>query len=138
MTFPGRAVRGLKFFNHRPGNCAPDFVLFTLDFEPLPDGRTGYEFVADLDYGFDEFEQACHDECAPAISQGVLINLAGSPKPKLFGEAPPLPEVHTVDGQPIALRVVLAKVRYNLVDSAPGPHRAGAWEVTRRLREALG
>ncbi|QFU90452.1 hypothetical protein [Amycolatopsis sp. YIM 10] len=142
MTFPGRAVRGLRFFNHRPANCAPDFVNFTLDFEPLPGGRTGYEFAADLDYGFDEFGRYRHDKCGSAISQGVLANLTGLPRPSLFGELPSIDprEVDRLvpDGPPIAVRVVLAKVRYHDVDSAPGPHCAAAWDVTQRLREALG
>ncbi|MGC4940444.1 hypothetical protein [Kribbella sp. DT2] len=139
-TFPGRVVRGLAIRTGRPSNCAPDSTNFTLDFEPLD--RPGYEFVADLDYGFDDYYQELHAEYAPAISLGVQLNLSGAPKPAGFG---PLELTGTgdrlderADGPLIAVRVVLAKVRYHGVDSAPGPHSAAAWEVTQRLREQLG
>ncbi|AXB42872.1 hypothetical protein [Amycolatopsis albispora] len=137
MTFPGRAVRGLAIRTGNPANCAPDHTSFTLDFEPLPAGRSGYEFDADLDYGFDDYHRELHEECAPAISQGVLLNLAGAPKPRGYGELPPAVDPAEL-GPSIAVRVVLVKVRYHLVDTSPAPHAAAAWEVTQRLREALG
>jgi hypothetical protein len=141
-TFPRHAVRGLTIRTGTPSNCAPDYTHFTLDFEPLQTGRTGYEFVADPPHGFDEYHQELHQEYAPAISLGVQLNLAGFPKPTGYG-VPPVPKDlgtrldNSADGPLIAVRVVLAKAWYHGVDSAPGPHCVAAWELTQRLREEL-
>jgi hypothetical protein len=140
LTFPRQAVRGLAIRTGTAANCVPDHTDFTLDFEPLHE--PGFEYVSGLDYGLDDYYLTLHQECAPAIGLGVRLNLGGVPKPARFGSlvlsdvGPRLDD--SADGPLIAVRVVLTKVRYDGVDSAPGPHCTAAWELAQQVREQLG
>ncbi|MFB9904140.1 hypothetical protein [Allokutzneria oryzae] len=143
-TFPHRPVRGVSVRYGTVANCFPDFVSFSLDFEPLADGRAGYEFVSDLDYGFDEYSHELHAECAPAISQGVLLNLSGAPQSPnqltvdVDTGSLPVGRLDNTEGGPLlAVRVVLTRVRYHLVDSASATHRYAGWRAAHKARCAL-
>ncbi|WP_086828105.1 hypothetical protein [Allokutzneria sp. NRRL B-24872] len=132
--FPPRAVRGITEKGWTAGNCAPDFVRFTVDFEPL--GAPGHEFVADLDHGHDEYEAEVHQECAPSIMHGVLLNLVGAEK---NGDLPLAVDRldGAADGLVIAVRVVLTSARYHIVDSAPLFHRHAGWRAAAAARRVL-
>ncbi|WP_157548154.1 hypothetical protein [Nonomuraea candida] len=140
--FPARPVRGVAVRCWTAGNCAPDFASFTLDFEPLPGPRTGYEFVADRDYGLDEYELELHEMLAPMIDQGVRLNLTGEPRPRYATfMADTTPRAFSIDrldnaadGPAIALRVVLVSVRYHLVDSSEGIHQYAGWRAAHKAR----
>ncbi|MFC5747614.1 hypothetical protein [Actinomadura rugatobispora] len=143
-TFPGRAVRGVEVRYGSVGNCAPDFAWFSLDFEPLPEGRLGYEFAGGLDHGFDAYDRQVHEECAPAIERGVRLNLTGLPRPRsivLSGAEPPAVPIDRLDGEAggplLAVRVVLTRVRYHPVDSAPPVHRYAGWRAAHKARRLL-
>ncbi|MGR6913276.1 hypothetical protein ACU635_03360 [[Actinomadura] parvosata] len=141
-TFPSRAVRGVAVRCGTAGNCDPDFASFSLDFEPLPGGRTGYKFVADRDYELDEYGLELHELFAPMIDRGVRLNLTGEPRPPFVTfMADTAPRTFSIgrldgaaDGPVIALRVVLVSVRYHAVDSSEGIHQYGGWRAAHKAR----
>ncbi|GAA4021133.1 hypothetical protein GCM10022247_51640 [Allokutzneria multivorans] len=133
-SFPSRAVRGITVSSRRGANCAPNFVQFTVDFEPLD--APGHEFVADLDYGHDEYDAETHRECAPSIMDGILLNLVGAEK----NDDLPLPVDRldgSADGPVIAVRVVLTSVRYHAVDYSSYAHRHAGWRAAAEARRVL-
>ncbi|XVQ15710.1 hypothetical protein ACQP1W_25290 [Spirillospora sp. CA-255316] len=142
--WPARAVRDVEVRYGTVGNCAPDFAWFRLDFEPLPEGRSGYEFIDDLDYGFDRYDREMHEEYAPWISLGVRLNLTGRPQARyvtLAESEPPAVPIDRLDGVAggplIAVRVVLTRVRYHAVDSGDGVHRYAGWRAAHKARRLL-
>lgn len=110
------------------------FAWFTVDFEPLPDGRLGFEFVNPL--GPEDIDA----ECAQAVSDGVLLWLIGTERKELYSVyCPQLPTAKELDaGVPvrpeagpglIALRAVLRHSRVHPVDSLPLAHRRAGWRA---------
>ncbi|WP_030432595.1 translation factor GTPase family protein [Allokutzneria albata] len=131
-VFPHRAVRDISTRGGTVSACAADYVNFSLDFEPL--GSAGYEFVTKVD-GLDEHEREVHEECAPSILYGVLLNFTGA---GMNDDLIPVGRLDNAeDGPLIAVRVVLTRARYHLVDSAPYAHRHAGWRAARKAREEL-
>ncbi|WP_329359880.1 hypothetical protein [Streptomyces anulatus] len=77
MRFPAEPRRDVHVRYARP-SCMGGFAWFTVDFEPLPDGRLGFEFVNPL--GPDDIDA----ECAQEVSNGVLLWLIGTEPKDLY------------------------------------------------------
>ncbi|MEU0163279.1 hypothetical protein ABZ154_31920 [Streptomyces sp. NPDC006261] len=133
MRFPAEAHRDVHVRYARP-SCMGGFAWFTVDFEPLPDGRLGFEFVNPLRP--DDIDA----ECAQEVSNGVLLWLIGTERKDLFSvDCPQLPTAKELDaGAPvrpdvgpglIALRAVLRHSRVHPVDSLPLIHRRAGWRA---------
>ncbi|MFE1822522.1 hypothetical protein ACFW9S_26425 [Streptomyces anulatus] len=121
------------------------FAVFTVDFEPLPDGRLGFEFVNPL--GPDDIDA----ECAQEVSNGILLWLIGAGPQNVYFDRPLLPTAKELAaGVPvrpdvgpglIALRAVLRHSRLHPIDSLPWTHTRAGWRAadkTWRGAEATG
>ncbi|MFJ2080603.1 hypothetical protein ACIOGW_36110 [Streptomyces anulatus] len=133
MRFPAEPRLDVRVRYARP-SCMGGFAWFTVDFEPLPDGRLGFEFVNPL--GPDDIDA----ECAQEVSNGILLWLAGTEPKDLYSvHCPRLPTAKELDaGVPvrqgagpgfIALRAVLRHSRVHPVDSLPLTHRRAGWHA---------
>ncbi len=109
------------------------FAWFTVDFEPLPDGRLGFDFVNPL--GPEDIDA----ECAEAVSDGILLWLIGAGPQNVNFDRPPLPTAKELAAgvlvRPdagsgfIALRTVLRHSRLHPVDSLPWTHARAGWRA---------
>ncbi|MFG2590349.1 hypothetical protein [Streptomyces sp. NPDC048438] len=133
MRFPAEARRDVHVRYTRP-SCMGGFAWFTVDFEPLPDGRLGFEFVNPL--GTEDIDA----ECAQAVSDGILLWLIGAGRESLHSvHRPRLPSAKELDaGVPvrpdagpglIALRAVLRHSRPHPIDSLPVTHTRAGWRA---------
>ncbi|MBW3709702.1 hypothetical protein DTB58_38690 [Streptomyces griseus] len=144
MRFPAEARRDVHVRYTRP-SCMGGFAVFTVDFEPLPDRRLGFEFVNPL--GPDDIDA----ECAQEVSNGILLWLIGAGPQNVYIDRPPLPTPKELaagvpvrpDAGPglIALRAVLLHSRHHPIDSLPWTHARAGWRAadkTWRGTEAAG
>ncbi|WNF28632.1 hypothetical protein RI138_18330 [Streptomyces sp. C11-1] len=132
MRFPAEARRDVHVRYTRP-SCMGGFAWFTVDFEPLPDGRLGFAFVNPL--GPEDIDA----ECAQAVSDGILLWLIGAARNEVVFDRPPLPSTEELNaGVPvradagpglIALRAVLRHSRLHEVDSLPWAHVRAGWRA---------
>ncbi|CAD5963848.1 MULTISPECIES: hypothetical protein [Streptomyces] len=132
MRFPCEARRDVHVRYTRP-SCMGGFAWFTVDFEPLPDDRLGFEFVNPL--GLADIDP----ECAQAVSEGILLWLTGAARDEIVFDRPPLPTPEELEaGVPvrsdagpgfIALRAVLRHSRLHEVDSIPWAHVRAGWRA---------
>ncbi|MFJ6609316.1 hypothetical protein ACIQPT_03465 [Streptomyces sp. NPDC091289] len=132
MRFPTEARHDVHVRYTRP-SCMGGFAWFTVDFEPLPDGRLGFAFVNPL--GPEDIDE----ECAQAVSDGILLWLIGAGPQNLNIDRPPLPTAKDLDAgvlvRPdagpglIALRAVLRHSRLHPVDSLPWTHTRAGWRA---------
>ncbi|MEU9125155.1 hypothetical protein AB0C96_35885 [Streptomyces sp. NPDC048506] len=109
------------------------FAWFTINFEPLEDGKLGFEFVNPL--GPDEIDP----ECAQALREGVLLWLIEAARSELLLDRPSLPTNAELErGMPvrqeagpglIAIRAVLRHSRVHEVDSLPWTHVRASWRA---------
>ncbi|WP_258466331.1 hypothetical protein [Streptomyces sp. OUCMDZ-4982] len=143
MRFPSEARRDVQVRYTWP-SCMGGFAWFTVDFEPLPDGRLGFEFVNPL--GPDDIGP----ECADAVREGILRWLTGATRNELTShDRPPLPTAEELatgvhvrpEAGPglIALRAVLRHSRLHPVDSLPIAHLGAGWQAADKgLRRRWG
>ncbi|MEV7383611.1 hypothetical protein [Streptomyces lydicus] len=132
MRFPPEAHRDVQVRYVAP-SCMGGFAWFTIDFEPLAEGRLGFEFVNPL--GPDEIDP----ECAQALREGILLWLIGAARSELVFDRPSLPTNMELEGGVpvrqeagpglIALRAVLRHSRVHEVDSLPWTHVRAGWRA---------
>ncbi|MFC5745212.1 hypothetical protein [Actinomadura rugatobispora] len=104
------------------GACGP-FAVITVDFEPLPDGVTEFDFVNLVD------EADLPPEFAEAVADGIRRELLGDVD---YEWEKPLPQAGP---DALAVQVALTDARWHEVDSGErGFRRAGRLAV----RTALG
>ncbi|WP_045299814.1 hypothetical protein [Saccharothrix sp. ST-888] len=143
MRFPTEAHREVQVRYNQP-SCMGGFARVALDFEPLPDGELGFEFLSLV--GPDEIEPYCVEP----LAEGIRLWLLGVPRDRLVpGRRPPVPDDGElrrgvpVRGEPglglIAVRAVLHDSRVHEIDSTPWAHlRAGRRAADKALSGALG
>ncbi|WP_228925248.1 hypothetical protein [Streptomyces sp. DH7] len=132
MRFPAEARRDVHVRYTRP-SCMGGFAVFTVDFEPLPEERLGFEFVNPL--GPDDIDA----ECAQEVSNGILLWLIGAGPQNVYFDRPLLPTAKELAaGVPvrpdvgpglIALRAVLRHSRLHPIDSLPWTHTRAGWRA---------
>ncbi|NYE50881.1 hypothetical protein HDA32_006001 [Spinactinospora alkalitolerans] len=161
MLFPPRAVRGVRVHYARP-SCQGGTADVSVDFEPLPDGAPGFEFVDAVDWSRSADDAVPPEElrdCADAVGEGVLLTLSGVPWTEMVLSAPGtvrghrfrfppgdadapgtfahalargVPLLGEADRPLIATRVVLRRARHSIIDSFPGVFRRAGHQAARK------
>ncbi|MFC5181639.1 hypothetical protein [Actinomadura harenae] len=118
------AVRDVRIrYIKNIGSCGP-FAIITVDFEPLPDGVTEFDFVNLID------ETDLPPEFATAVAEGIRRELLGELD---YEWEVPLPQAGP---DALAVRVILTEARWHEVDSSEyGFRKAGGLAVRRALEQ---
>lgn len=165
MTFPPRALRDVRVCYTQP-SCMGGTADITVDFEPLPGGALGFEFVDAVDWTGSADELIPLEElrdCADKVGEGILLNLLGMPREQMVPDTVrghrfqfPLSDTGASgtltqalsQGVPlcgdahrplIAVRIVLRRARHHIVDSGPAIfRRAGHRAAHKAIRQIDG
>jgi translation elongation factor EF-G len=141
MRFPGRVLRGVRARYVLQAGCPSYLGIATLDFEPLPGGRLGYDFVNALSEKWRTGPYADEVvEYSDALDRGIRLRLAGarfSDLTPFAGTSPPASFTESLDSgvrlggaedaSVVAVRVVLRTIEIHDVDSSEVAFRRAGW-----------